>query len=140
MEQYGRLDQGVSKHTGPGCLMAMQMPGNHVPDPAILSAAAGIVLSQGGPVDESGDDSLLVRRLCGQAPGVPEHTCRDAIARAGKLSRNAYTVCDAFREKAYGSGDAGMAAAIRVLEEMSPGFSSSDYRQAFAAGLLWTSF
>ncbi|AGB02921.1 hypothetical protein Metfor_1902 [Methanoregula formicica SMSP] len=140
MEQHGRLDQGVGKYPGTGCLMTMYPPGDGVPDPALLSAAVSIVLSQGGPAEEGADDTVLIRRLCGQVPSASPGLCRDAVSRARKLSRDAYEICDAFRDGAYGSGSGAGDAALRALEEKSPGFSPDDYRQAFAAGLLWTAF
>jgi len=140
MEQYGRLDQGVGKHSGTGCLMAMPMSGNDVPDPAMLSVAASLVLSQGCPPENSVVDDGLVQRLCGQFPSAPPILCRDAVNRARKLSRDAYDICDAFRDGAYGSGREAADVAICTLEEKSPGFSTENYRQAFTAGLLWTAF
>jgi len=140
MEHYGRLDQGVGKHSGTGCLMTMQMPGKNRPDPALLSAAASLVLSQGCPPENSAGDDGLVQRLCGQFPSAPPPLCRDAVNRARKLSRDTYDICDAFRDGAYGSGSKAADAALRALEETSPGFSPDNYRHAFAAGLLWTLF
>lgn len=118
--------------------MAMQMPGDDVPDPAMLSAAVSLVLSQGCPLENSAGDDRLVQRLCGQFPPAPPVLCRDAMSRAQKLSRDAYDTCDAFRDGAFGCGSEAADAALRALEEKSPGFSETDYRQAFAAGLLWT--
>ena len=120
--------------------MAMSLPGDGVPDPAMLSAAVSLVLSQGFPPENSAGDDALVRRLCGQFPPAPPELCRDAVSRARKLSRDAYEICDAFRDGAYGKGSEAADAALRGLDEKSPGFSPEDYRQAFAAGLLWTAF
>lgn len=140
MERHGRLDQGVCKCTGAGFLMAKHMPFDEVPDPAMMSAAVSLVLSRGGPADDDTDDAMLIQRVCGQVPSAPERTCRDAVVRAKKLSQDAYTVCDAFRVGSYGSGNEAVEAAIRELQEKNPGFSGADYRQAFAAGLMWTAF
>lgn len=119
-------------------MMAMQMHGNDVPDPAMLSAAVSLVLSQGFPEENSAGDDGLVQRLCGQFPSTPPTLCRDAVSRARKLSRDAYDICDVFRDGAFGRGNEAADAAIRALEEKSPGFSTTDYRQAFAIGLMWT--
>lgn len=140
MEHHGGLDQGICKRAGAGCLMDKQLPGERAPDSALLSAAAGMVLSQGPLPEKDTDESVLVRRLCGQFGPAPEHACRAAVIRARKLSRDAYDICDAFRGGAYGKGSEAADAAIRALEEKSPGFSADDYWQAFAAGLLWTLF
>lgn len=140
MEQYGGLDQGIGKYPGTGCLIAMYQPVDDVPDPALLSAAVSLVLSQGFPPENSAGDDALVRRLCGQFPSAPPGLCRDAVNRAQTLSRDAYDICDAFRDGAFGSGREAADVAIRTLEEKSPGFSTENYQQAFAAGLLWTAF
>ena len=140
MEHHGRLDQGVGKYPGTGCLMAMDLPGQDVPDPAMLSAAVSLVLSQGCPPENSAGDDALVHHLCGQFPPAPPELCRDAVSRARKLSRDAYEICDAFRDGAYGKGSEAADVAIHALEERSPGFSEDDYLQVFAAGLLWTLF
>lgn len=120
--------------------MAMYLPGDDVPDPALLSAAAGMVLSQGPPPEKDAGDESLVQHLCGQFRPAPEDACRAAVSRARKLSRDAYDICDAFRGGVYGKGSEAADVALRTLEEKSPGFSAEDYRQAFAAGLLWTLF
>lgn len=140
MEQHDGLDQGLGQRAGAGCLIAMYQPGDDVPDPALLSAAVSLVLSQGVPPENSAGDDALVQRLCGQFPLAPPQLCRAAVSRARKLSRDAYDVCDAFRDGAFGSGSTAADAALHALEEKSPGFSSENYRQAFTAGLLWTAF
>jgi len=118
----------------------MYQPGDDVPDPALLSAAVSLVLSQGFPPENSAGDDALVRRLCGQFPLASPELCLDAVNRARKLSRDAYDICDAFRDGTYGRDSNAADTAIRALEEKSPGFSPDNYRQAFTAGLLWTAF
>ena len=140
MEHHGGLDQGIGKRAGAGCLMVNHLPGERAPDSALLSAAAGIVLSQGPPPEKDAGDDTLVQHLCGQFRPAPPELCRDAVSRARKLSRDAYDICDAFRDGAYGSGSEAADAALRALEQKSPYFSADDYRLAFATGLLWTAF
>ena len=118
----------------------MDMSVDDVPDPALLSAAVSLFLSQGFPPENNAGDDALVRLLRGQYPMASPELCRAAVSRARNLSRVAYDVCDAFRDGAFGRGSEAADAAIRALEEKSPGFSAEDYRQAFAAGLLWTAF
>lgn len=140
MERHTGMDPRVRKRPGTGSLRVMHLPGNQTLDPAVLSAAVHLVLLQGSPPDHDTDDTGLIRHICEQVTTAPAGSCRVAVTRARKLSRDAYMVCDAFRDRSYGSGSEAGDAALRALEEMSPGFSPTDYRQAFAAGLLWTAF
>lgn len=140
MGYHGGLDQGICKRPGTGSMRVRHLPDNQNPDQVVLFAAVRLVLSQGIPPDRDTDDTGLIRQICEQVPAAPSGTCRAAVTRARNLSRDAYRVCDAFRDGNYGSGSGAEDAALRALEAMSPGFSTSDYRQAFAAGLLWTAF
>jgi hypothetical protein len=120
--------------------MKRHLPVKGASDPALLSAAADIVLSQGPPPEKDAGDDTLIQHLCVTFRPTPEHACRVAVIRARKLSRDAYDICDAFRGGAYGKGSEAADVAIRALEEKSPGFFADDYLQAFVAGLLWTVF
>jgi hypothetical protein len=60
--------------------------------------------------------------------------------RVRRLSVDVYEVCDALRKGAFGSGEEARNTAVRVLAEKNPGFTEEEYRNAFAVGMMWTSF
>lgn len=110
--------------------------------PDLLSAAFDLVFRQGRspPSCPAPDDSDLCRRIMALVPAASLEDCRDALQKVRELSRQAYRVCDAYRDGVYGKGRAAETKAVRELAAGCPGFSEDQYRTAFSVGMLWTAF
>ncbi len=109
------------------------------PDPAALSAAFVLVFRQGRspPSCPAPNDTDLLNRIRDAVPAASPSACRDALVRVRRLSFDAEEVASSFRSGEYGLGDAAAAAALVDLEEKNPGFSTAEYRTAFAVGRMW---
>jgi hypothetical protein len=83
------------------------------------------------------DDAGLLNRILDTAPDASPAACRDALVRVRRLSFDAEEVAGAFRQGEYGTGDEAQAAALADLEGKNPHFSETEYRTAFAVGLMW---
>lgn len=112
------------------------------PDPEALSIAFDLVFRKGRapPSCPTPHERELLNHIMDKVQAASPAACRDALIRVRKLSYDIYPVCDAFREGGYGIGKEAEDAAIRDLEEKNPGFTSDQYRVAFAVGMMWTSF
>jgi hypothetical protein len=113
-------------------------PGRNL-DPAVLSAAFGLVFRQGRspPSCPVPDDAGLLNRIQDSVPSASPASCREALIRVRRLSFDVVEVCAAFRDGDYGMDDAAKGAALAELESKDPGFSESEYRTAFSVGLMW---
>jgi hypothetical protein len=109
------------------------------PDATALSAAFVLVFRQGRspPSCPLPDDAGLLNRILDAAPDVTPAACRDALVRVRRLSFDAVEISTAFRQGDYGTGDEAQAAALADLEEKNPHFSETEYRTAFAVGMIW---
>jgi hypothetical protein len=85
-------------------------------------------------------DRELLPAIRERAPAASEKECLEALARIRRLCDAVYDVCGAFRDGKFGSGPGSAPAALAALADTRPGFSDQEYREAFAAGLLWTGF
>jgi len=85
-------------------------------------------------------DRELLSAIRKRAPAASDKECLDALARIRGLCDAVYDVCGAFRDGEFGSGPGSAPAALAALACTRPGFSDQEYREAFAAGLLWTGF
>ncbi|MCK9581257.1 MAG: hypothetical protein M0Q92_12540 [Methanoregula sp.] len=115
------------------------MPPVTKPDAKALSAAFVLVFRQGRspPSCPMPDDAGLLNRILDTAPDASPAACRDALVRVRRLSFDAEEVAGAFRQGEYGTGDEAQAAALADLEGKNPHFSETEYRTAFAVGLMW---
>nr|WP_321351631.1 hypothetical protein [uncultured Methanoregula sp.] len=75
-----------------------------------------------------------------RVPGASREECRAAIARVGNLSETAYEIGESFRAGRFGATPEARLRAVQELSQKNPGFSGSEYEEAFAAGLRWTAF
>lgn len=110
------------------------------PDPDALAIAFDLVFRKGmaPPSCPTPDERGILNRIMDRVHAASPAACRDALIRVRKLSYDVYTVCDAFREGAFGIGNEAEDAAIRELEGKNPGFTSDQYRRAFEVGMMWT--
>lgn len=115
------------------------MPPVPKPDAKALSAAFALVFRQGRspPSCPMPDDAGLLNRIMDAAPDASPAACRDALVRVRRLSFDAVEVAGSFRQGDYGTGDEAQAAALAELEGKNPHFSETEYRTAFAVGLMW---
>lgn len=89
---------------------------------------------------ETHTDAELLELIQARVPLAPVAECREALARVRRLCDAVYEVCEAFRKGGFGTGPESAPAALAALAQALPGFSDQEYREAFAAGLLWTAF
>ena len=85
-------------------------------------------------------DNEFIALIQAEVAGASEEECRQAVHRVRGLCDAVYDICERFREGEIGSGPGDTASAIKVLSDQQPGFSETEYAEAFAAGLLWTAF
>lgn len=85
-------------------------------------------------------DGELITMLRERVPAASDAECREAIKTVRCLCSAVYAVCEEFRSGTCGHGADAARIAIGRLREQQPGFSAEEYREAFAAGLLWTGF
>lgn len=89
---------------------------------------------------ETHTDAELLTIIQERVPAAPVDECIEALARVRLLCKAVYDLCEAFRKGEYGAGPESAPAALAALARTRPGFSDEEYREAFAAGLLWTAF
>ena len=85
-------------------------------------------------------DAELIMIIQKRLPAASDAECREAIKTVRCLCSAVYAVCEEFRSGTCGHGADAARIAIGRLREQQPGFSAEEYREAFAAGLLWTGF
>ena len=85
-------------------------------------------------------DNELIALIRESVPGASDDECREAVIRVRGLCDAVYEVCEQFHDGTFGSGPEAPANAVLALSGKQPGFSGTEYAEAFAAGLLWTAF
>ena len=85
-------------------------------------------------------DAELLPVIRERAPVASLDECLDALVMVRSLCDTVYDICEAFREGRFGKGADAARSAIDELSRNQPGFSDSQYEEAFTAGLLWTAF
>jgi hypothetical protein len=92
-------------------------------------------------VFETTRDQSLVPRVRRRAPNTTDRECLRAIGMVRQLIEHVYRVGNAYRDRHYGERNAeARACALRDLAVACPGFTDTEYLEAFDAGLLWTCF
>lgn len=85
-------------------------------------------------------DGELISMIQKRVPAASDAGCREALVRVCHLSGAVCEICEKFRSGGFGAGEDAAQTAIAWLREQQPGFTPEEYREAFAAGLLWTAF
>ncbi len=89
---------------------------------------------------EDHTDEEIVPLIRERVPTASDDGCRDAIVTVRCLCTVVYEVCEKFRSGGFGAGEDAVQNALDALCDKVPGFSFEEYREAFAAGMLWTAF
>ncbi len=105
-----------------------------------MAVAFRIVFGTSRTAPPETNEDELAASIREQVPGGTDEGYRNAAVRIQKLSSDTLRICDAFRDGKYGTGSAAQDAAVKELKMQNPHFSDAEYRQAFAAGMMWTAF
>jgi hypothetical protein len=85
-------------------------------------------------------DGELISMIQKRIPAASDAECREALVRVCHLSGAVCEICEKFRSGGFGAGEDAVQNALDALCDKVPGFSFEEYREAFAAGMLWTAF